>query len=413
MKKTCVIVGAGHAAAQLAPALRQEGWTGRILVIGEEEYIPYHRPPLSKALLAGAKTLEEIYIRPDRVYQKDGIEFLLNIRVDGIDRANRRLLLVNRDSIAYDKLALTTGSRPRKLNLPGAELPGVHYLRTYRDAEKIKTRIQRGNHAVIIGGGYIGLETAAVLNATGMAVTVIEMQERLLARVASPALSEFFMRVHAEEGVRIFCNAGVQGFSGHGRVERVLCTDGREYAADLVIIGIGILPNGELAASAGLKVDNGIVVDEYCRTADPDIAAAGDCTLHHNKFYDRWIRLESVQNATDQSRAAAATLCGRLLPYDTLPWFWSDQYDVKLQMAGLSQDHDDIIIRGDPHQGRSFAAFYLRGGRVIAVDAVNRPAEFMLGKRLITESINIDQDKLADDNIPVKALLEQTRSGGG
>jgi len=403
--KTCIIVGAGHAAAQLAPALRQEGWPGRILVIGEEEFIPYHRPPLSKAFLAGAKTLEEIYMRPARIYEKDGIEFLLKTRVASIDRGNRRLLLANGTSLAYDQLALVTGSRARRLDLPGIELAGIHYLRTCQDAARIKASVQRGNRAVIIGGGYIGLETAAVLKTSDMDVTVIEMQERVLARVTAPEMSEFFTRVHTEEGVRIVCNAGVAGFAGNGRVERVIGADGQAYAADLVIIGAGILPNIELAAAAGLTVNNGIVVDEYCRTSDADIVAAGDCTLHYNKFYDRWLRLESVQNAADQSRTAAATLCGKHIPYDTLPWFWSDQFDVKLQMTGLSQGYDEVITRGDRQHGRSFAAFYRRNGVVIAVDAINRPPEFMLGKKLITEKIIIDKNKLADTNIPMKTLI--------
>ena len=405
MSQICIIVGAGHAAAQLAPALRQEGWPGRILVIGEEEYIPYHRPPLSKAFLAGAKTLEEIYMRPARVYEKDGIEFLLKTRVASIDRGNRRLLLADGTSIAYDQLALVTGSRARRLDLPGIELAGIHYLRTCQDAARIKAGVHRGKRAVILGGGYIGLETAAVLKTSDMDVTVIEMQERVLARVTAPEMSEFFTRVHTEEGVRIICNAGVAGFAGNGRVERVIGADGQAYAADLVIIGAGILPNIELAAAAGLTVNNGIVVDEYCRTSDADIVAAGDCTLHYNKFYDRWLRLESVQNAADQSRTAAATLCGKKIPYDTLPWFWSDQFDVKLQMTGLSQGYDEVITRGDRQHGRSFAAFYRRNGVVIAVDAINRPPEFMLGKKLITEKIIIDKNKLADTNIPMKALL--------
>ena len=405
MSQICVIVGAGHAAAQLAPSLRQEGWSGRILVVGEEDIIPYHRPPLSKAMLAGEKTLAEIIIRPARVYEKDGIEFLLKTRVTSIDRGNHQLLLDNGSSLAYDKLVLATGSRVRRLDLPGVELPGIHYLRTYHDVEQIRTSIKPGGRAVIIGGGYIGLETAAVLLKLGMAVTVIEIQERLLARVATPVLSEFITRVHTEEGVRIICNTGVAGFAGNGLVERVMSTDGQVYPADLVIIGAGILPNIELAASAGLAINNGIVVDEYCHTSDPDIAAAGDCTFHHNKFYDRWLRLESVQNAADQSRTAAATLCGKLIPYDTLPWFWSDQYDVKLQMAGLSQGHDEVITRGDSHHSRSFAAFYLRHGKVIAVDSVNRPPEFMLGKKLTTEKISLDWNKLADENIAMKELL--------
>lgn len=404
MEQTCVIIGTGHAAAQLAPALRQEGWPGRILVVGEEPYLPYHRPPLSKALLAGEKTLEESFIRPDRVYQRDRIEFMLDTRVVAIDRPGKRLLLDNGRPVAYDKLVLTTGSRVRELSVPGEELNGICYLRNYRDVERIRARLAAGKKAVIVGGGYIGLEAAAVLTKLGLQVTVLEMAERVLQRVTAPLISEFFTRVHREEGVTIVCGAGVESFTGGGEVDGVAASDGKHYAADLVIIGAGIVPNIELAQAAGLEIRNGIVVDEYCRTTDPDILAAGDCTCHYNKIYDRRIRLESVQNASDQSRVAAATLCGREMPYDTLPWFWSEQYDVKLQIAGLSDGHNEIVIRGDCRDGRSFAAFYLRNGLVIAVDAINRPPEFMHGKRLIADRIIIDRDRLTDESIPMKEL---------
>lgn len=405
MSETCIIVGASHAAAQLAPALRQEGWEGRIVVITEEAYIPYHRPPLSKAFLAGEKNLDEIYIRPAAVYEKAEVEFILNTRVDAIDRESRQLKLNNGDSLGYDKLALTVGSRVRKVNLPGSELPGVCYLRDISDVEQIKTRIAAGNKAVIVGGGYIGLETAAVLRKLGMEVTVIEMMERVLQRVTAPEISEFYTRIHTEEGVNIVCGTGVEAIQGESGVTNVVCSNGDNYEADLVVIGVGIVPNVELAEAAGLEVNNGIVVDEFARTSDPDIVAAGDCTCHHNKTYDKWLRLESVQNATDQARTAAATICDHEKPYDALPWFWSDQYDLKLQIAGLSQDYDEVITRGDRENSRSFAAFYLKNGVVIAVDAVNKPQEFMMGKKLITEKIAVDKKKLADADVPIKELL--------
>ena len=405
MQPICVIIGSGHAAAQLAPALRQEGWPGRILVVGEEPYLPYHRPPLSKALLAGEKTLEESLIRPAGVYQRDQIEFMLATRVAAIDRPGKRLLLDNGKHIPYDKLVLATGSRVRELCVPGAELNGVCYLRNYQDVERIRARLAAGKKAVIVGGGYIGLEAAAVLTGLGLAVTVLELAERVLQRVTAPLVSDFFSRVHGEEGVTIVCGAGVESFTGSDGVDGVAASNGKHYAADLVIVGAGIVPNVELAQAAGLEIKNGVAVDEYCRTTDPDILAAGDCTCHYSKLYARWIRLESVQNASDQSRSAAATLCGRELPYETLPWFWSDQYDVKLQIAGLSEGHDDVVMRGDSRHGRSFAAFYRRDGRVIAVDAINRPPEFMYGKRLITDRIIVDRDRLADESIPMKELL--------
>lgn len=405
MTKTCLILGAGHAAAQLAISLRQEGWEGTIIVIGEEPRLPYHRPPLSKDYLAGQKTPEEIRIRPAAIYEKAEINFILGQRATHIDRNGKRVLLEGGDPVAYDKLALTVGSRVRRVNLPGVELPGVHYLRTLADVERIRADILPGGNAVIVGGGYIGLETAAVLCRLGMEVTVVEMLERVMQRVTAPEVSAFYSRVHTEEGVHILCGTGVAGFEGATRVAWVLCGDGRKLPADLVIIGIGIVPNVELAQAAGLKVENGIVVDEYACTSDPDIVAAGDCTFHPNGFYQCWVRLESVQNATDQARVAASTLCGKTQPYDALPWFWSDQYDLKLQMAGLSQGYDAVVTRGDRDGSRSFAAFYLKQGALIAVDAVNKPAEFMAGKKLISERKKIDQARLADTSVPMRELI--------
>lgn len=405
MTQTCVIVGASHAAGQLVTSLRQKGWQGRIIVIGEEPYLPYQRPPLSKDFLAGEKSLQDIIIRPAQFYEKAEIEFMLDTRVEAIDRDNKLVRLSNGATQAYDKLALTVGSRVRKVDLPGVELEGIFYLRDINDVELIKAKIGVGKQAVIVGGGYIGLETAAALRKQGMDVTVIEMMERVMQRVTAPQVSEFYNRVHNEEGVKILCSVGVDGFEGNGSVESVACNDGNNYPADVVVIGVGIVPNVELAEAAGLDVDNGIVVDEYARTSDADIVAAGDCTQHHNALYDRWLRLESVQNASDQAMVAAATLCGEEKPYNTLPWFWSDQYDLKLQIAGLSQGYDEVIIRGDRANSRSFAAFYLKEGIIIAVDAVNRPPEFMMGKRLITSKSLIDKNKLADIEVPIKDVL--------
>ncbi len=405
MSQTCIIIGASHAAAQLAPTLRQEGWQGRILVIGDESHIPYHRPPLSKTFLSGEKALDDIYIKPQMLYEKAEVEFMLNTRVTKIDRANKTVLLDNGASLAYDKLALTTGSRVRKVDLPGINLEGIYYLRDISDVEQIKTKVGAGKKAVIVGGGYIGLETAAVLRKLGMEVTVLEMMERVLQRVTAPEVSEFYDRIHSEEGVKILCGVGVTAFAGAESIEKVVCNDGSEHPADLVVVGVGIVPNVELATEAGLEVSNGIVVDQFARTSDADIVAAGDCTFHHNALYEREIRLESVQNATDQARVAAQTLCGKENAYEALPWFWSDQYDLKLQIAGLSQGYDEVIIRGDRQSSRSFAAFYLKDGVVISVDAVNKPPEFMMGKRMISAKLAVDKTRLADAAIPIKELL--------
>jgi 3-phenylpropionate/trans-cinnamate dioxygenase ferredoxin reductase component len=405
MKQRCVIVGASHAAAQLAASLRQEGWEGEVQIIGDEPYLPYHRPPLSKAFLANEKTLEELAIRPSAFYEKNDIQ-LRQGYVTAIDRDSKILTLSDGQTQAYDKLALCTGSRVRKISLPGSELAGVHYLRNIADVEGIKSSLAHRSHAVIIGGGYIGLETASALRKLGVTVTVLEMADRILQRVTAPELSEFYMRVHQEQGVVIHTNTSVARIAGKTQVEKVVCADGSEYLADAVIVGIGILPNVELAEESGIQVDNGILVDEFCRTNDPDIVAAGDCTNHFNERYQRRMRLESVPNANDQAKVAAATIVGVKKQYHSLPWFWSDQYDLKLQIAGLSEGYDQVLIRGDKINSRSFAAFYFKDGALISADCVNRPQEFMLSKKLLNEQVSIDQEQLVDERVSVKELLK-------
>lgn len=405
MSQTCIIIGASHAAAQLAPSLRQEGWEGKIIVIGDEPYLPYHRPPLSKAFLAGDQTAEGLLIRKQPIYDKNDIEFKLGTRVESINRSHKNITLTNGEVLSYDKLALCTGSRVRTVSLPGVDLEGIHYLRDISDVEAIKGDVASGKSAVIVGGGYIGLETAASLKKQGMNVTVLEMAPRVLARVTAPELSEFYTRVHSDEGVTIKTGIAVSGFEGDGRVQRVACADGSSFDADLVVIGVGIVPNVELAEAAGLTVENGVVVDEFARTNDPDIVAAGDVTNHPNDLYGIRLRLESVPNATDQAKSAAASICGKDKVYRSLPWFWSDQYDLKLQIAGLSQGYDEVVIRGDKDAGRSFVAFYLKEGKLISADCVNRPQEFMISKKIISEGLSVDPARLADESIAPKELL--------
>ena len=327
------------------------------------------------------------------------------MRVEAVDRLAKTVTLDNGEKLNYDKLALCTGSRVRKVELPGIDLAGIHYLRDLNDVAGIREEIQPGNHAVIVGGGYIGLETAASLKKMGMQVTVLEMAPRVLARVTAPELSEFYTRVHTEEGVAIKTGIAVAAFEGADKVEKVVCADGSSFPADLVVIGVGIVPNVELAQDCGLTVDNGVVVDDFGRTEDPDIVAAGDVTNHYNGIYDIRLRLESVPNASDQAKSAAAAICGKEKVYCTLPWFWSDQYDLKLQIAGLSQGYDQVIVRGDIQAGRSFSAFYLRQGKLIAADCVNRPPEFMLAKKALTTGAEVDIAKLADESVPPKALI--------
>ncbi len=400
----CVIVGASHAAAQMAPSLRQEGWVGRILIIGDEPCAPYHRPPLSKTYLTGEKGSHDIQIRAPEVYAKHGIELMLGQRVTAIDRAGKTVELQGGEKVHYDKLALCTGARVRRVALPGADLHGIHYLRTMEDVNGIQGSVSPGREAVIVGGGYIGLETAAVLRKLGMKVTVLEMAPRVLARVTAPEVAAFYQRVHTEEGVDIRTGVAVSRFEGGSSVEAVVCADGSRFPAHLVVIGVGVVPNTELAEAAGLAVNDGILVDACARTVDPDIVAAGDCTRHPTPLYGS-LRLESVPNATEQAKSAAASLCGKEKPYVALPWFWSDQYDLKLQIAGLNGGYDRVVIRGNAAEGRSFAAFYLASGRLIAVDCVNRPQEFIVGKRLISQRATPEAAVLCDDSVPFNTLF--------
>jgi 3-phenylpropionate/trans-cinnamate dioxygenase ferredoxin reductase subunit len=403
MPETIVIAGAGHAASQVVASLRQYNFEGKIVLVGEEPYLPYQRPPLSKSFLAGESDLAELYLRAPEFYQDAAVDVRLDTRIETIDRAAKSLRLSDGSELNYDKLALTTGSRVRRLPIAGADLSGIYYLRDIADVEQIQSHVKPGARAVIVGGGYIGLEVAAVCATRGIEVVVLEMESRVMNRVVDPVVSEFYQRRHQAEGVRIVTGVRVESFEGNSGLQRVICADGSSYEADFAVVGVGILPNSELAEEAGLAVDNGIVVDKYAATNDPDIVAAGDCTNHPSHFYEKQIRLESVQNAVDQAKVAAATLCGEEKEYASIPWFWSDQYDIKLQIVGLSQGHDETVVRGDPQSG-AFAVFYLKEGRIIAVDAINKPQEFMLSKRLIPKGLQIPPDRLRDTEISMREM---------
>lgn len=403
----CIIVGASHAAGELCMSLRKEGWTGSITIVGDEAYLPYNHPPLSKTYLAGEKSIDDLLIRHEEAYTKAEIEVKLGCRVEKIDRELKELTLDNDETLSYDKLILTTGARPRKVDMPGVDSKNVFYLRSIQDADQIRPYIKNGSRAVIIGGGYIGLETAAMLVKTGMQVTLLERDPRILNRVAAPEISQFFTRIHEEEGIELITDIEISELKGDERVNEVVCSDGRKFPTDLVIIGIGVITNSELAEEAGLEINNGIVVNAFAETNDPDILAAGDCTYHFNKHYDRWLRLESIQNALEQAKVAARTICGDRQEYDQIPWFWSDQYDLKLQIAGLSGDYDNLIVRGDLSQGRKISVFYFKQDTFLAVDAVNSPQEFMFGKRALMQSLGLDREKLADSSIPMKEVLLQ------
>lgn len=407
MQGNCIIVGASHAAAQLAPSLRQEGWQGRIIIIGDEPHAPYHRPPLSKTFLSGEKTLEQLHIRPLAAYDKIDAEFKLGLRVETIDRENKTVQLDNGEQLSYEKLALCTGSRPRQIPLSGADLKGVHYLRTVADIEGIRHDLENSvtpAKVVIIGGGYIGLETAAALNKLGVKVTVLEMMERILQRVTAPAISEFYHQVHSDAGVDIKTSIGVDKLCGEDKVTAVQCNNGLLIDADVVIIGAGIVPNIELAEDAGLEIDNGIAVDAFAQTSDPDIVAAGDCSSYPHRLIGRRVRLESVPNATEQAKTAAASICNKQLENHTHPWFWSDQYDIKLQIAGFNAGYDSVLVRGD-QQSRCFSVWYFKGEQLLAVDCINNAKEFMQAKQLLAKGINPSPGHVCDPDFDLKSLL--------
>lgn len=395
-----VIIGGGHAAAQACASLRQDGYTGDITLIGDEPQLPYQRPPLSKQYLSGEQSLDKILLRPEKFYTDQRVTLKLGTRVTGIDGTAHTVTTDAGETVSYERLLLATGGRPRRLSIPGSDLAGIHYLRTLADVDGIRADMAPGRRLVIVGGGYVGLEVAAVAVTAGLEVHVLEMESRILQRVTTPTMSAYYHALHESRGVHVHTSTGVTGFRGTDRVQAVLCGE-REFRADLVIVGIGIIPNLEIASAAGIECGNGIIVDEYCRTSVADIYAAGDCTNHPNPLLGRRLRLESVPNAMEQARVAAANMCGGSKTYASMPWFWSDQYELKLQMVGFSADGDSQVVRGDMSKNQ-FAVFYLKGGAVVSVDAVNSPKEFMVCKQLIGKVV--DQDRLADPATDLKSL---------
>jgi 3-phenylpropionate/trans-cinnamate dioxygenase ferredoxin reductase component len=387
-----VIVGASHAGSQLAVHLRKSGWEGRIVLIGEERWLPYHRPPLSKAVITGAKEPDAIQLRPEVMYQNNQIELHLQTHVDSILSNERRILLSTGEALHYDVLALCTGAAAIRLPL-GDGLDGVCYLRSMDDVLAIRDRLPEVKQAVIVGAGYIGLEAAAALQQQCIDVTVLERADRVLKRVTGEQVSRYFEQLHQHHGVSIHCGVEVTGINGQGQVDSVTCADGSEYPAQLVIIGVGVSPQTALAESAGLRIENGICVDEYGQSSDPHIFAAGDCASHPSIRYQRRLRLESVQNANDQSRVVALNMVARQQGrepdeiYNALPWFWSDQFDIKLQSAGLHEGHDRTELDGtlDPVEKSGFVVRYFKGEKLIAADCVNRPKDFMAIKTALAD----------------------------
>jgi 3-phenylpropionate/trans-cinnamate dioxygenase ferredoxin reductase subunit len=401
MIRTILIIGGGQAGAQAIDTLRREGFKGRLVLVSDEPYLPYQRPPLSKKFLAGELAAERLPFRHQTFYDEHRVELKLGIRATRLDPAARRVALANGEEIVYDRLLLCLGAASRQLTCPGADLPGVHYLRGIADVPKIQAGLKQGARAVIIGGGYIGLETAATARHMGCAVTVLEMADRVMNRVVAATVSEYFAREHRAQGVKIVCNTRVVRLQGGTQIERVVCADGSTFEADLLVVGVGAVANMQLAGAAGLACENGIVVDEYCRTSDPAIYAAGDCTYHPSLRFDMRVRLESVDNAFEQAKAAALNILDRPTIHDRVPWFWSDQFDNKLLIVGLSQGHDQQVTRGDPAT-RSFTVCYLKGGELLAVEAINHSKDYMAARKLIAARARPDINKLADPSVALK-----------
>ena len=402
MSESLIIVGAGQAAAQAVQSLRVEGFDGSITMIGDEAYAPYQRPPLSKAYLLGSFERERLFLKPDAFYRDANCEVLLDTRVAAIHRAEKTVELTDGRKLSYDKLLLATGARVRKLKCPGADLPGLHYLKTIADVDGLSEVFKSGARIAIVGGGYIGLEVAAVAAKRGLKVVVFEAMDRLMARAVSVPVSDFYAAEHEKAGVILKLRTGVEAIEGDGKVEAVLA-GGQRHEADIVLVGIGVIPNDELASEAGLASEDGIVVDQTGQTGDPNIFAAGDCTRHVGREGTA-IRLECVQNAIDQAKHVALAMTGKAKIYSEVPWFWSDQFDLKLQIAGLARPSDQTVMRGDP-AARKFAVFHLRDGVVAAVEAVNAAPEYLIGRQLIAKQARVAPERLADMAVPMKQII--------
>ncbi|GAA4934511.1 FAD-dependent oxidoreductase [Algibacter agarivorans] len=398
----CVVIGASHAGVNLAFSLRKEGWEGAILLFDKDPEIPYHRPPLSKTYLSN----EDVNVlKSAESYQKENINLNLGILVRSINRTDKTITLSDGTNQTYDKLVIATGARPIIPPIPGIEKATHLYpLRTAEDVGHIRNAFHasKNKRVVIIGGGYIGLETAASIKKLGGVVTVLERETRILARVTAPEMSDFFMNLHAENGVEVLTDKNVTTIGNSKGVNTVTCADGSQFEADIIIVGVGIRVNLELAKEAGLVIENGILVDETACTNDNDIYAIGDCTFHFNPHYNCYVRLESVQNAVDQAKVAAAAISGKRPVYNSIPWFWSDQFDVKLQMVGLSEGYNETLIRKEDSAGTKTSIWYFKDDRLLAVDAINNPKAFVLGTKFIKDGSNIDKSKLMDASVPFK-----------
>lgn len=410
-----LIIGTGLAGVEVAFGLRASGWTGSIQLVGDTTVLPYQLPPLSKAYLAGTAKAESLYLRTPEAYTAQNIQLLSGRKVTAIDRDRRQVNLADGQVLGYEHLVLATGGRPRPLPAASGaaeKASNFRYLRTLEDAESIRQQLIPDNRLVIIGGGYVGLEVAATAIKAGMRVTLLDTADRLLARVTAPPVSDFYQRLHSAAGVDIRTGMQISALElsdDQQSVTAVLCEDGTRLPAELVVTGIGLIPNCELASAAGLQVDNGIVVNEQMQTSDPAIMAVGDCARFHSQLYDRWMRIESVPNATEQARKAAAIICGKPPREEAAPWFWSDQYEAGLKTVGLSEGYDRIVVRGSLKKP-DFSVFYLQENRVLSVDTVNRPVEFNFSKQIVTDRLPVNPELLEDESLPLKEIIAASKT---
>lgn len=403
----CIVIGASHAGVNFAFALRKEGWQGRILLFDADPEVPYHRPPLSKAFLTADEGIEKYLLKPIETYAKEGLELFLGQNVAVIDPIKKVVKLQNGDEYAYDFLVLATGARPLLPPIPGLkDNPTVFPLRTAQDVMNIRNRLNQCQEkkVVVIGGGYIGLEIAASLNKLGAKVSILEREERVLARITAKPLSDFFTDLHIRHGVAIHTQKNVSAIHFQNGINHIECSDGTRFEAEMIVVGVGIVVNTELAQAANINIENGILINEDCRTSNDFIYAIGDCTRHFNPHYQRYIRLESVQNAVDQAKIAAATIAAQPVPTPSIPWFWSDQYDIKLQIVGLSAGYNEVLLRNESDV-QKFSLWYFKDDILLAVDAINNAKAYVMATKIIRDNLSVNKKLLTDPATDLKHIL--------
>ena len=399
-----VVIGAGQSAIQCITSLKKEGYEGSITLVGEEEHLPYQRPPLSKGFLDDSINKERLYFKKLDFFTENKIQLKLGISATSVDIENNLVNLSDEDKLHFDKLVFATGSRVRLLDFPGNDLDNIHYLRGLDDAENIKKGLEKSKHLVVIGAGYIGLEVAAIASEKGVKVSIVEMADRVMSRTVDPQISDYYLNLHQNNGVKFKFNTSLEEIKGQGQVESVVCSDGTSINTDMVIIGAGVIPNTEIAQNSGVSCENGILVDEFGRTNFINVFACGDCTSHPNKLLNMQLRLESVHNAMEQSKAVAMSVLDKPAEYSQIPWFWSDQYDHKLQIVGISGTHDTVTMRGSADASK-FMLFYTRGEELVAVDAVNNPKDFLICRKLVANKVKIKTDMISDLNLNLNDLI--------